>query len=294
MAIKKETRVKFIAEVSSNHNGNLNRCLKFIDTAAKAGCDAVKFQLFKVDKLFAKQVLDVKEDLARRKSWELPGRFIPVLSEECHKNGMKFVCTPFYLEAVDELREYVDIFKIAAYDLLRLDLIKLCGASGLPVILSTGMATLQEVKNAVDVLKLEGAKDISLLHCVSSYPAPVKECNLSAIKTLKDAFDCKVGWSDHSVSDKVIYTAVYRWGADIIEFHLDLDGEGEEFSVGHCWLPDNIKTVITDIKNGIRRNMMEKSADGDGIKIPAKCEIKERKWRADPADGLRPMMEIRT
>lgn len=278
--------VRFIAEVSSNHNKDFKRCERFIETAKEIGCDAVKFQLFKIGRLFAPEILRTNEAIRKRKDWELPVEFIPLLSKKCRKLGIGFSCTPFYLEAVKELKPHIDFFKIASYEMLRLDLIRLCAKTGLPVILSTGMATLEEIKEAVDILRANGAGDIALLHCVSTYPALAEDSNLSAIHALKERFNCRVGWSDHTVLEDVIYRAVYRWKAEIIEFHLDLDGKGEEFGIGHCWLPDKIGAVIKGIKRGV-------SADGNGLKAPAESEISERSWRADPSDGLRPLLKTR-
>ncbi|MEI8349167.1 MAG: N-acetylneuraminate synthase family protein [Candidatus Omnitrophota bacterium] len=278
--------VKFIAEVSSNHNKDLKRCLRFIDVAAKIGCDAVKFQLFKIERLFASEVLKKNKDIQKRKQWELPIGFLPRLYKRSKKIGLQFGCTPFYMEAVDELKPYVDFYKISSYDLLRLDLIKACGLTGIPVILSTGMANMAEIKEAVDALRLVKTKDISLLHCVSNYPTLVKDCNLAVINTLRDKFRCKVGWSDHTVSDIVLFRAVYTWNAEIIEFHFDLDTKGREFNIGHCWLPEQISSVIKKIKEG-------QFADGKGVKEPKVCELRERNWRADYHDGLRPLMETR-
>lgn len=279
-------KVKFVAEVSSNHNKNLARCLEFINTAAKIGCYGVKFQLFKIDELFAPEILNKSKKHKIRKEWELPLEFIPTLSKKCRDLGLQFGCTPFYLDAVKELRPYVDFYKIASYELLWLDLIRSCGKTGLPVVLSTGMATVEEIDTAMDVIRSSEATDITLLHCISSYPVPIDQCNLAAIKTLRDRYGCKVGWSDHSVCDAVIYRAVYKWNATMIEFHMDLDGKGEEFKIGHCWLPDKIGSVIKKIKGGIL-------ADGSGEKVPVQSEMNEREWRADPSDGLRPLLKTR-
>lgn len=287
-------KVKFVAEVSSNHNKNLARCFEFIDTAEKIGCYGVKFQLFKIDELFTPEILNKSEEHRRRKKWELPLEFIPKLSQRCHEIGLKFSCTPFYLEAVDELKPYVDFYKIASYELLWHDLLKKCAKTGRPVVLSTGMANLEEVKSSVGVLTVNGCKDITVLHCVSAYPAPPNECNLSAIETMRSEIkipepeiQIHFGWSDHSVSDVVISRASYRWGATMIEFHLDLDKKGKEFKMGHCWLPDEIERVIKNIDIGF-------SADGRGTKQPTKSEIIERDWRRDPGDGLRPLKVIRS
>ncbi len=278
--------VMFIAEVSSNHHRDLNRCLAFIDKAAEIGCDAVKFQLFKTRELFSPEILAKSEMHRKREDWELPVGFLPDLAKHCRKRRVHFSCTPFYLYAVEELLPHVDFYKIASYELLWKDLLSACASTGKPVVLSTGMATLDEVTQAVTILRNAGCGNLTLLHCVSGYPVPFDECNLAAIETLRREFNCPVGWSDHSVNPGVIYRAVHRWDAKMIEFHLDLEGEGEEFKSGHCWLPAQISPVISAVKTGFR-------ADGTGEKIPAPSELPERVWRADPIDGLRPIKEIR-
>ena len=277
----------FIAEVSSNHHRDLERCFQFIDTAAKIGCDAVKFQLFKTDQLFAPEILAKSEEHRKRKDWELPLEFIPKLAKRCYGQGIQFSCTPFYLEAVTELQPYVDFYKVASYELLWDELIRACASTGKPLILSTGMATVPEIQHAVVTAREAGCNDLTLLHCISGYPTPPQECNLGAIETIRQACGCPVGWSDHSVSPAVLYRAVHRWGVTTIEFHLDLEGEGEEFATGHCWLPAQIQEVIQVVKLG-------KRADGSGQKLPAPSEIQDRDWRADPEDGLRPMRKLRS
>ena len=278
--------VEFVAEIASNHNQDLDRCLKFIDIAADVGCDAVKFQLFKLEQLFSPEVLARSEKHRDRKNWELPFEFIPVLASRAKEKQLKFSCTPFYLDAVEELRPYVDFFKIASYELLWLDLIAACAKTGKPLVLSTGMATMDEIFAAVDCFKQAGGVDLTLLHCVSHYPAQANECNLAVIDTFQRAFSCNVGWSDHSVSAAVINRAVLHWNASMVEFHLDIEGQGVEYEAGHCWLPDGIKDLIGELKLGLL-------ADGNGIKAPVESEQAERPWRADPVDGLRPLKATR-
>ncbi len=278
--------VKFIAEVSSNHNKDLGRCLSFVDVAAEIGCDAMKFQLFRVNELFAPEILAKSKIHRDREAWELPCEFLPKLAERCQKVGIEFSCTPFYLEAVKELLPYVDFYKIASYELPWNDLLINCARTGKPVVLSTGMATMDEITQAVKIINENGCTDLTLLHCVSGYPTPVEQCNLAAIETLRKNFNLPVGWSDHSVSSGVVLRAVYRWKAKAVEFHLDLDGRGKEFSAGHCWLPKQIKWVIENTKSG-------EAADGDGLKIPTAAEMPDRLWRADPSDGLRPFVTVR-
>lgn len=123
-------KVRFIAEVSSNHNRDLDRCKLFIEIAKSIVCDGVKFQLFKIDHLFASDILAKSEKHRERKKWELPLEFIPELSEYAHKLELQFSCTPFYLEAVDELFPFVDFYKIASYELLWHDLFRKCVEKG--------------------------------------------------------------------------------------------------------------------------------------------------------------------
>ena len=278
--------INFIAEVSSNHNKDIERSIKFIEAAAKANCTAVKFQLFKIDQLFAKEILEKSEKHRNRKNWELPIEFIPILSEKCKNLGIQFSCTPFYLEAVDELRPYVDFYKIASYELLWDDLLIKCAKTGLKVIISTGMANIKEIKHAVNILKENGCQNPVILHCTSAYPTPYNDSNLAAIETIRKETGCELGWSDHTVEASVINRAINKWGATTIEFHLDIDGKGEEFKTGHCWLPDQISDVILNIQKGF-------ISDGNGIKTPTPSEIPDRDWRADPSDGLRPLKIIR-
>jgi len=276
----------FISEVSSNHSQKIERALDFIDQSAAAGCDAVKFQLFKVEELFSREVFENMPETLKRKKWELPLEFLPLLAERCLEKGVQFGCTPFYIDAVAELNEYVDFYKVASYELLWDDLLVACVNTGKPLILSTGMASMDEIRHAVEIIRDNGCENLTLLHCTSAYPAPYEQANLSAIETLRNEFSCKVGWSDHTVDPGVINRAINRWGAEVIEFHLDLEGAGEEFESGHCWLPKNISSVIEQLGHGLL-------ADGDGVKKPVSSEESDRMWRADPSDGLRPIKSIR-
>lgn len=276
----------FIAEASSNHGCDLGRALAFVDAAADCGCDAVKFQLFKIDRMFAPEILSRSTKHRARREWELPRQHLAPLAEHCLKRGIQFSCTPFYLEAVEELRPFVAFYKIASYELLVADLLKACARSGKPIVLSTGMATMDEIKHAARTLKDAGAVEITLLHCVSAYPTPVDEANLSAMEIIREATACPVGWSDHTRRPAVIERAVHRWGARAVEFHLDLDGTGAEYAAGHCWLPAEIAPVIARIRES-------RVADGTGFKGPQPSELADRDWRADPMDGMRPLRRIR-
>ena len=276
----------FVAEVCSNHNRDIARSIELIERAAEIGCDAVKFQSFKVQNLFAPQILSGSALHRQREAWELPEQFWPTLADHCHRVGVQFSCTPFDLHAVKGLLPYIDFYKISSYELLWDDLLIACALTSKPVVLSTGMATLEEAERAVQVLRDSGCRELCLLHCVSGYPTPVAECNLAALDTLRSKFGCSVGWSDHSVSPGVIYRAVNRWCARMVEFHLDLDGSGKEFSMGHCWLPEQMAPVIETVRASLQ-------AAGNGEKVPAPSELEDRDWRADPTDGLRPRLTTR-
>lgn len=285
--------VKFVAEISSNHNGSLERCIQLIKSASEAGCDAVKFQLFKIDELFAPEILKESKTHRDRRSWELPAAFIPELAKVSHDLGLEFSCTPFYLDAIAILEPHVDFYKIASYELLWHDLFRKCAKTGLPIAFSTGMSTEDEVVAAVQSLQGLPTKDVTVLRCTSSYPTPYEEANLKSINTLEKllqpfqpAMNISVGWSDHTVSPGVILRSIFTYNAKFIEFHFDLEGDGEEFGSGHCWLPNQIAPVIKMAKEGL-------GADGEGIITPGKSESPDRIWRADPEDGLRPFKQIR-
>jgi len=276
----------FIAEASSNHGRDLSRALAFVDAAADAGCGAVKFQLFRIDRMFAPEILRLSPKHRKRAEWELPLEHLKPLAEHCSARKIRFSCTPFYLEAVAELAPFVDFYKVASYELLVTDLLRACAASGKPIVLSTGMATMEEIAAAAVTLKEAGARDVTLLHCVSAYPTPAAEANLSAIAAIRAATGLPVGWSDHTRRPAVIERAVHRWGASVVEFHLDLDGQGAEYAAGHCWLPHEIAPVIARIRESL-------IADGAGFKGPQPSELSDREWRADPSDGMRPLKHVR-
>jgi N-acetylneuraminate synthase len=149
------------------------------------------------------------------------------------------------------------------------------------------MANLEEIDSAVNLVREKYPEThLTLLHAVSSYPAPVQECNLAAISSLRTRLGIDIGWSDHTVSPSVILNSVLRHHASMVEMHIDLDGAGYEYESQHCWLPNEARSVIESVRTAL-------SADGDGIKAPTPAEIPDRRWRADPLDGLRPLMEVR-
>ncbi len=266
--------VDFVAAVSGNHHQDLGRCLDFVDQAAQVGCSAIKFQLFEAEDI-ASPILTDNDPSGLAKNRVLPRSFLGKLKTRCLDVGIRFACAPFYLGAVNELLSHIDYFKISSAAMCWTELLVACAKTERPITLSTGMATLEEIQDAVFTLRDHGSDDITLLHCVSAYPVPVRAANLSAIETLRREFGYPTGWSDHSADPAVIYRAVHRFNAQTIEFHLDLDGTTEEYSRGHCWLPEQIQPIIATIKQGL-------SADGHGEKTCASCEADAHKRRIAP------------
>jgi N-acetylneuraminate synthase len=273
-----------IAELGSNHNRDEERARRLIDACADAGCDAVKLQVFRIEDLFAAEVLAGREDLRARRAWEFPMEHLEPIADHCRARGLRLGATPFGLWAVEPLAARVDFLKIASYELLWHDLVRACAATGLPLVVSTGMATLDEVEAAVAAARAAGARELTLLHCVSGYPTPPDQANLAAIATLRDATGCPVGWSDHTGSAAVVRRAIDRWGASDVELHVDLDGAGNEAGP-HNWSPAGLA--------GLAAARAAAEADGDGRKAPMPIEAHEVAWRADPADGLRPLRATR-
>ena len=269
--------VRFIAEIGSNHNRDINRTLALIEEAKRIGCWAVKFQLFEAEKLYAPAF---KTQIEKMKKWELPTYFIPDIKRRCKKLGLKFICTPFHLEAVNFLNDYVDYFKIGSYENQWFALINSVAKTGKPWMVSTGM-----IDNIFDIGEVNKSKydfPFVIFHCNSNYPAKPENCNLGVLSREGSDFRVMMGWSDHTVKSGVIYKAI-SLGAEYIEFHFDLeDGKGFESEAGHCWKPSQIKEVIDNVKIG---DIAEQENDTE--------ESEARKWRTDPIDGLRPLKQYR-
>jgi N-acetylneuraminate synthase len=287
----RENRARFIAELGSNHNRDAQRARRLIDECAAAGASAVKIQVFRIEDLFAPEVLAARADLRARRAWEFPLDLLKPLVAHARHRGLQFGATPFGLWAVEELAPHCDFLKVASYELLWHDLIAACGRTGLPLILSTGMATTSEVEAAVTAARDAGCRDLTLLHCVSAYPTPRDQCNLAAIATLAELCSCPVGWSDHSTDARVVERAVSRWGASAIELHVDLeDAEGSEAG-GHNWTPRSLAPMIDAPASAAVA--VRDPADGDGVKRPMPAEEHDVPWRADASDGLRPLRSTR-
>ncbi len=281
---------RFIVEIGSNHNRDLDRALALLDAAAGAGAGAVKLQVFHIEDLFAPEVLAAREDLRARRAWELPLELLEPIAHRCRELDVELGATPFGLWAIETLQPHVDFFKLASYEVLWHEMIRALAATGKPLVISTGMATLGEIDAAVTAARHAGCRDLRLLHCVSGYPTPPEQCNLSAIAALRERYECPVGWSDHSVRAEVVWRAVRHWGASDIELHLDLDGAGHEAGE-HNWTPAGLAELIAGLADAEPNG--PHAADGDGVKRPMPVEAPDVAWRADPSDGLRPLLATR-
>ncbi|MFL5883911.1 MAG: N-acetylneuraminate synthase family protein [Thermoleophilaceae bacterium] len=283
---------RFIVEIGSNHNRDLERTYRLLEQCAAAGAQAAKLQLFRVEELFAPEALAFKPSLRDRREWELPLDMLEPVRAKCTELGLELGVTPFSRWAVDVLAPHVDFLKVASYELLWHDLIRDCAATGKPLLVSTGMATLDEITAAVDAARSVGCSSLTLMHCVSGYPTPPEQCNLAAIDTLFREFRCDVGWSDHSRNAAVVARAVRRFAASDIEAHVDLDEEG--FEAGeHNWGPEQLREAIELSNSEVPLPQGIEVADGDGEKRPMPVERADVPWRADPADGLRPLAATR-
>lgn len=267
-----------MAEAGVNHNGQLQLAKQLIDAAKTAGCDAVKFQTFRSERLVSKKA-QLAAYQKRHKSnneqnqWDLIKRLelswveFKKLKEYCQKKKILFVSTPFDFESVDLLEKLnVPFLKISSGEVTNLPFLKYIAQKGRPVILSTGMSTLKEVEEAVKVIVQTGNKNLVLLHCVTEYPAPVKEINLRAMLTLQKAFHFPVGYSDHTLGIEVAVAAV-ALGARVIEKHLTLDRHLPGPDHRASLMPSEFQQMVMAIRN------VEKAL-GDGIKRPASCEVK--------------------
>lgn len=270
-------RVFIIAEAGVNHNGSLDLAMQMVNLACKSGADAVKFQTFKAENIvtsFAERAQyqqknmphKVESQLEMIKKLELSFDDLRKLKEYCNRCGIAFLSSPFDLESVDFLDELnLDCFKIPSGEITNLPLLRRIGEKRKKVILSTGMSTLEEVENAIQILKSSGTGEMTLLHCTSNYPTPPEEVNLKAMITLKQAFGLPVGYSDHTMGYAASIAAV-AMGAEVIEKHFTLNRKMEGPDHKCSLEPDELNNMVVMIR------LVEKIL-GSGFKAPVPDEI---------------------
>lgn len=274
-------KVFIIAEAGVNHNSSIELAFKLIDAAKEAGADAVKFQSFKAASLvsmkaekaeYQKRTTDSNESQYEMiKRLELSFDDHIKLIEYCKSKNIIFLSSPFDSDSIDLLNNLgVDTFKIPSGEIINLPYLRKIGKLNKNIILSTGMADLGEIEDALDILIESGTKkeNITVLHCNTEYPTPFEDVNLEAMLTIKNAFDVRVGYSDHTAGIEVPIAAV-ALGAEIIEKHFTLDKNMEGPDHKASLEPYELKRMIETIRN-IERVL------GDGIKKSSPSEAKNK------------------
>ena len=270
-------KVFIIAEAGVNHNGSFELAKQLVDKACEAGADCVKFQTFKPENLVNKNAQKAKyqikntgnseSQLDMLKKFSLTFDNFKELKEYCDKKGIMFLSTPFDLESIDFLADLgIKIFKIPSGEITNLPCLKKINSHKKEVILSTGMSTLNEIQDALNILK---DCKVSLLHCTTEYPCPYDNVNMKAMLTMKDKFNLPVGYSDHTQGIEIPIMAV-AMGATIIEKHFTLDKNMEGPDHKASLEPDELKQMVKEIRN------VEK-AFGSGVKEPQESEKKNIK-----------------
>ncbi len=270
-----------IAEAGVNHNGSIEIAKKLINAAVDAGADAIKFQTFKAEKIisryapkaeYQKKTTNKHESqLEMVKKLELDTNAHKQLINCCKEKNIIFLSTPFDLESIDLLDEFgLKIFKIPSGEITNLPYLRKIGSLKKKVILSTGMADMGEIEDALDILTKAGTRkeDITVLHCNTEYPTPFEDVNLFAMLSIRDAFKVSVGYSDHTLGIEIPVAAV-ALGATVIEKHFTLDKNMEGPDHKASLEPHELNAMVRAIRN------IEK-AMGDGIKKPSASEIKNK------------------
>ena len=249
----------FVAEISANHNGSLPHAKKLIKTAKKYGADAVKLQTYAPDTLTIKSNrpdFKIRGGLWNGKTlWDLykkaqtPFEWHKELFDYAKKIKITCFSTPFDESAVDLLESLnCPFYKVASFEMNHIPLIKKIARTKKPIIISTGMANLKEIDLAYKTAKKSGAKEIVLLYCVSNYPSSTSDFNFNNIKILKQRYNCKVGFSDHSTDNKVVAAAIVA-GAEVIEKHIALEGQKKGFDLAFSLKGKEIKEYAQVIKD---------------------------------------------
>lgn len=270
-------RTLIIAEAGVNHNGDINIARKLIDVAKEAGVDAVKFQTFKTENAICRDAKKADYQMQTTESEESQFDMVKKLelSEEmhdeliryCKEKKIMFLSTPFDLDSIDLLEKYdMSIMKIPSGEITNYPYLVRIAQTGKKIIMSTGMCYLSEVEDAVKILHENGAMDITLLHCNTEYPTPMKDVNLNAMDTMRRTLDLSVGYSDHTVGIEIPIAAV-ALGATVIEKHFTLSREMEGPDHKASVEPEELKAMVHAIRN-------VDIAMGNGIKEPSESERK--------------------
>ncbi|HET8887034.1 MAG TPA: N-acetylneuraminate synthase [Salinimicrobium sp.] len=274
--------VLIIAEAGVNHNGDLQKAKQLIDVAATAGADFVKFQTFNTDKVLTKNAKraayqDINTGNAESqyemvKKLELSHDDHRELQDYCNQKNIKFLSTGFDLESLDFLDSLgIDLFKIPSGEITNLPYLRKIASFKKPVVMSTGMASMAEIKEAFEVLKNEGLdkEQITIVHCNTDYPTAMEDVNLKAMNAIGNEMGVEIGYSDHTLGIEIPIAAV-ALGAKVIEKHFTLDrnlpGPDHKASLE----PAELKAMVTGIRN------VEKAISGSGIKEPSASELKNK------------------
>lgn len=263
-----------IAEAGVNHNGDIKLARNLIDVAVEAGADAIKFQTFKAEEStssyadkaeYQKADGDTESQLEMIKKLELPFEAFKVLKEYAEERGIIFLSTPDGKESLDYLVEMgVELLKIGSTEVTNIPFLKEFARTKIPLILSTGMSDLEEVRNAIDVLQDGGCKKLTLMHCTTSYPTDYADVNLRAMVTMAKEFGLEVGLSDHTISEEAAVMSV-ALGATYIEKHITLDKNMDGPDHKASMNPKEFKDYVTSIRRA-------EIILGDGNKVPTKNE----------------------
>lgn len=266
-----------IAEAGVNHNGSFELAKLLVDKAVWAGADCIKFQTFNSKNLvsknaqkaeYQKKTTDSSESqLEMLKKLELSKEEFIELRDYCNQKGIMFLSTPFDLESIDFLASIgVKTWKVPSGEITNYPFLRAIGKRKESVIMSTGMCSLEEVRDSLKVLKKFGTTDITLLHCTTEYPAPYDSVNLKAMLTLQNEFGYKVGYSDHTNGIEIPVAAI-AMGATVIEKHFTLDKTMEGPDHKASLEPEELRQMVLSIRN-------VEAAIGDGIKQPSDAEKK--------------------
>lgn len=252
-----------IAEIGANHNRSLTLAKEMIDAAVEAGADAVKFQIYSAETLYSrktprhsgygKDLFDLIKEIETPRTW------LPELAGYCDQKKILFFATPFDNRAVDELDEVSSFFKIASFELVDLPLLRFCASKGKPMIISTGLANMEEIEDAYLACREAGNEQVAFLQCASMYPAPPSIMNLRSMETIRRAFGVPAGLSDHTRGIHISVAAA-ALGASIIEKHFTLDRTMEGPDHPFAIEPDELKELVRQIRE-------VEAAMGDGRKL---------------------------